>query len=280
MGLGRVAAIVGAMMLTSACVEPPVKPIPEISRQSVTAISADVSGIKDSDTSDIGARGSSEGSQRGAAQGAAALTASGSLVGFILAPIGAAVGSAKGAADAQSEDVVDQTRTNLRIAMQETDFGDLLRSRLAAAGVAGQVQIVAATSGAATAPLQSTAGKPVGQVLALEYKVSIARLRHVNPEIGIVVQVTAQVSSPDRKTLVHKATWTYCSPRQNFVKMAANEAVALRSEIITAATILAEAIPYDLYVSKEPRPLKTSQCMDFSNLPSGRGRPPPSPLMS
>src|SRR5262249_44412822 len=153
---------------------------PEISRQSVTAISADVSGIKDSDTSDIGARGSTEGSQRGAAQGVAALTSSGNLVGFILAPIGAAVGGAKGASDAQSEEVVDQTRTNLRIAMQETDFGELLRSRLLAEGVAGPVQIVGA-SGAGTAPLQGTTGKPVGQVLALEHKVSIARLRHVNP---------------------------------------------------------------------------------------------------
>src|SRR5262245_55062376 len=160
MGLGRVAAIVGAMALMSACAEPPVKPIPEISRQSVTAISADVSGIKDSDTSDIGARGSTEGSQRGAAQGVAALTSRGNLVGFILAPI--AVGGAKGASDAQSEEVVDQTRTNLRIAMQETDFGELLRSRLLAEGVAGQVQIVGATSGAGTAPPQGTAGKPVG----------------------------------------------------------------------------------------------------------------------
>jgi hypothetical protein len=279
MGLGRLAAIVGAVAVTSACAEPPVKPIPEIQRQSVTAISADISGIKDSDTSEIGARGSSEGSKRGAAQGAAALTASGSLVGFILAPIGAAVGGAKGSSDAQSEEVVDQTRSNLRIAMQETDFGELLRSRLLAEGAAGQVKIVGATTGAATAPVQTAVGQPVGQVLVLEYRVSIAHLYHVNPEIGIVVKVTAQVSSPDRKTLVHKATWTYCSPRQHFVKMAANQAEALRSEIITAATILAEAIPYDLYVSKEPRPLKNSQCMDFSNLQSGRGKPPPPLLM-
>ena len=279
MGLGRVAAIVGAIaILASACAEPPVKPIPDSSRRSVTAISADLSGVKQSDTSKIGARGSSEGSQRGAAQGIAATTGGGSVLGLLLAPIGAAVGGAKGASDAQSEMVVDDTRTNLRIAMQETDFGELLRSRLAAAGAAGEIEIVGATTGAATAPLQSAAGKPVGQVLALEYRVAIAHPYHVNPQIGIVVTVAAQVSSSDRKALVHQATWTYCSPRQDFVKMGESQAAALRSEIDTAATVLAEAIPYDLYVSNQPRPLKNMQCMDFSNLPSGRGRPAPPPL--
>jgi len=281
MGVGRVAGIVGAIaMLTSACAEPPVKPIADGTRKSVTAISADISGIKYSDTSTIGARGSAEGSRRGAAQGIAATTSGASLLGLLLAPIGAAVGSAKGASDAQSELVVDDTRANLRIAMQETDFGELLRSRLAAAGAAGEIEIVGATTGAATAPLQSASGKPVGQVMALEYKVGIAHLYHVNPEIGVVVTVTAQVTSPDRKTLLHTATWTYCSPRQDFVKMGANQGAALRSEIDTAATILAEAIPYDLYVSNQPRPLKNMQCMDFSNLPSGHGRAAPPPLVS
>jgi hypothetical protein len=39
-----------------------------------------------------------------------------------------------------------------------------------------------------------------------------------------------------------------------------------------AAVVLAEAIPYDLYVNKQPRSLQTSKprCMDFSDLPSTR----------
>ena len=282
MSIWRVAAIAGAIaVLASACAEPPVKPIADSSRRSVTAISADVSGVKQSDTSKIGARGTSEGSQRGAAQGVATTVGTGTVLGLLLAPIGAAVGGAKGAAEAQPELVVDDTRNNLRVAMQETDFGELLRSRLLAAGAAGEIEIVGATTGAATAPLQSAAGKPVGHVLALEYNVAILHHPyHVNPEIGIVVRVTAQVSSSDRKALVHHATWTYCSPRQDFVKMGESQAAALRSEIDTAASVLAEAIPYDLYVSNQPRPLKNLQCMDFSNLPSGRGRPPPPRLTS
>lgn len=36
----------------------------------------------------------------------------------------------------------------------------------------------------------------------------------------------------------------------------------------------AEAIPYDLFVSKVPRPLK-GYCMDFSDLPSGYGTKAP-----
>lgn len=280
MSLWRVGAIVGAIAaLTSACAEPPVRPIPDSVRQPVSAISADVSGVKDSDTSTIGARGSREGSQRGAAQGAAAVAGHGSLLGLLLAPVGAAVGSATGASDAQSELVVDETRANLRIAMQETDFGELLRSRLLEAGAAGEIEVVAATTGSGTAPAQSPNGKPVGQILVLEYKVRIAHPHHVNPEIGIVATVVAQVTSPDRKSLVHKAMWTYCSPRLDFVRMGASQAAALRAEIDMAAAILAEAIPYDLYVSNQPRPLKNAQCMDFSNLPSGRGRPAP-PLQS
>jgi hypothetical protein len=52
----------------------------------------------------------------------------------------------------------------------------------------------------------------------------------------------------------------------------------LRAQIDHAAAVLAEAIPYDLYVSKRPRHLLfNSTCMDFSDLPSGIGRPPVSP---
>ena len=47
-------------------------------------------------------------------------------------------------------------------------------------------------------------------------------------------------------------------------------AALLRQQINTAAAVLAEAIPYDLFVSKVPRPLK-GYCMDFSDLPSGFG---------
>jgi hypothetical protein len=195
-----------------------------------------------------------------------------------LAPVGAAVGSAKGSSEAQPEEVVDATRSNLRVALQQTDFGELLRSRLLTGHAAGDIEIVGVTSGAATAPLQSGSGKTVDQLLVLEYRLGIMHMYHVNPDIGVVVKVTAQVTSPDRKTLIHKAAWTYCSPRQHFVKMGENDAAALRAEIDTAATVLAEAIPYDLYVSNQPRPIKNMQCMDFGNLPSGRGKAAP-PLL-
>mgnify|MGYP007013257037 CR=1 FL=1 len=58
-------------------------------------------------------------------------------VGLLLAPVGAAVGGAKGAAEAQTEDVVDATRADLRLAMQDTDFAEDLRTRLAASTIAG-----------------------------------------------------------------------------------------------------------------------------------------------
>jgi hypothetical protein len=141
--------------LTCACVEPPVKPIPEAARRCVTAVSGDVSGIKDSDTSRLGARGSEEGGKLGAAQGAAMMASgSSSLLGLLLIPIGAAVGAAKGAADAQSADVVDETRSNLRLAIPETDFTELLRQKLTASKAAGDIEIFAVTSGSSSARLR------------------------------------------------------------------------------------------------------------------------------
>ncbi len=72
---------------------------------------------------------------------------------------------------------------------------------------------------------------------------------------------------------VHQAIWAYCGARYHFVQMAANNGAALRAQIDVAATVLAEAILYDLYVSKRPRHLLfNSACMDFSDLPSGIGR--------
>ncbi|MBX9943995.1 MAG: hypothetical protein K2Y40_07940 [Reyranella sp.] len=272
MGVARLAGIVGAVGLLTACSEPAVKPIPNDMRSSIRSISVDVSGLKQSDTSTIAARGSDEGARRGAAQGARVMAGGSTMLGLLLMPVGAAIGTAKGAAEAQPELVVDDARASLRIAMQETDFGELLRSRLASSKASGPVEIVGVTTGAASAPLQDSAGAPVGHVIALEYRVGISHPREVNPKIGIVVLVMAQVQSPDRKEMIHKAAWSYCSERQDFVQMAAGRAAALRAEIDTAATILAEAIAYDLYVNRLPRYVKNS-CMDFSDLPSGRGKP-------
>ena len=275
----RVLAIASFVCIfVSACVAPPVTPIPDLTRRTITSISGDVSGIKNSDTSQIGARGSAEGGRRGAAQGVATMTGGGSLLGLLLAPVGAAVGGAKGASEAQSEDVVDTTRADLRLAMQDTDFSEDLRARLAASNIAGDIVVSSMTSGASTAAQQSAiaavAGGAPAHVIALEYKLAIFHQAHVNPKIALIAQVTAQVQSPDRKQMLHKATWTYCGQPYDFVQMGANNAALLRGQINMAAAVLAEAIPYDLFVSKVPRPLK-GHCMDFSDLPSGTGAKAP-----
>lgn len=279
MVVARVFAVASLVcVLASACAQPPVTPIPDSTRRTITSISGDISGIKNSDTSQIGARGSTEGGQRGAAQGVATMTSSGNLLGLLLAPVGAAVGGAKGAAEAQSEDVVDSTRADLRLAMQDTDFAEDLRARLAASTIAGDIVISSMTSGASTAAQQSatnvSAGSAPSHIIALEYRLAIFHQAHVNPKIALIAQVTAQVQSPDRKQMLHKATWTYCGQPYDFVQMGANNAALLRGQINTAAAVLAEAIPYDLFVSKVPRPLK-GYCMDFSDLPSGTGTKAP-----
>ncbi|MBS0548928.1 MAG: hypothetical protein JSR24_14335 [Proteobacteria bacterium] len=276
MKIFRTAAVLcGIAGMTAACAEPPVKPIPDASRNGVSAVSGDLQGIKISDTSKLGARGSDEGGRLGATQGAAAVARGGNLLSLLMMPVGAAVGGAKGAAEAQSEAVVDETRANLRVAIQEVDFTELLRSRLTAFAMGEAPRIIDITSGSATAPVMDKDGKPIQQMLALEYRLNIYGEYLVNPKIGIYVTITAQVQSPDRKQMIHKATWSYCGERQDFVQMAANNAAGLRAQIDNAAAILAEAIPYDLYVSREPRRLSIKgACMDFTNLPSGIGKLP------
>ena len=280
MVLAGAACILAA--LTAGCAEPPVKPIPDGARQSVTSVAADISGVKISDTSKVGARGSEEGSRLGALQGAASVlgNSGGSLLGLILTPVGAAVGSAKGAAEAQSVQVVDETRSNLRLALQETDFTELLRQRLAGSR-AGTVAFTTVTAGPASAA--TAAGAPVSHVIALEYRVGVYGAYLVNPLIGVFVQVSAQVQSADRRTLVHTATWSYCGERIDFVQMGANNGALLRSQIDQAAMVLGEAIPYDLYASRQPRSLKAQRlgasqtyagCMDFSDLPGRTGQAP------
>jgi len=269
------AILCGIAGMTAACAEPPVKPIPDASRKDVAAISGDLQGVKISDTSKLGARGSDEGGRLGAAQGAATVASGGSLLALLMMPVGAAVGGAKGAAEAQSEAVVDETRANLRVALQEVDFTEMLRARLAASATPDAPRIIDVTTGSATAPLVGKDGAPIQQMIALEYRLNIYSEHLVNPKIGIYVNITAQVQSPDRKQMIHKATWSYCGERQDFVQMSANNAAGLRAQIDNAAAVLAEAIPYDLYVSREPRRLTIKgACMDFTNLPSGIGKQP------
>ena len=105
-------------------------------------------------------------------------------------------------------EIADVTRSNLRLAIQETDFTEVLRQRLAASRAAGPVQISAVTAGAASAPAVTTAGVPVGHVIALEYRLNVYGEHLVNPEIGVHVRVNAQVQSSDRKQLIHRATWS------------------------------------------------------------------------
>jgi hypothetical protein len=266
-------------VLTTGCAQPPMTPIPEAARRSISTASADVSGMKDSDTSKLGARGSDEGSRLGAQQAYAAVqrnTGGGSLLGLlVIGPIGAAIGSSRGSTEAQSVEVVDETRGNLRRAIQETDFTELLRQSLATSKAAGPVEISAVTAGAASAPGVTSAGMPVGHVIALEYRLNVYGEELVNPQIGVYVIVNAQVLSSDRKQLIPRATWVFCGDRDHFVRMGADNAAAFRAQMSQASAVLGEAIPYDLYVSRQPRMLKVKNvCMDFSDLPSRTGQRP------
>jgi hypothetical protein len=275
MRAGRLVATAAVALLGSACAQTPVNPIPDPVRRSVTSISGDVSGLKHSDTSKLGARGSSEGAQLGAQQGASILPGGGGILGLAVMGVGAIVGGVKGANEAQREDVVDQTRVFLRTAIDETDFTELLRSRLAASTAAGDIEIVNVTSEAAPLPSVTNAATVPDHFLTIDYRLGLQREDLVNPKVGILVLVRARVRD-NRQQQIHQATWAYCGERYHFVQMAANNAAALRVQIDQAAAVLAEAIPYDLYVSKQPRDLQmNSTCMDFRDLPSGRGTAAP-----
>jgi len=271
----RVVAIGVVLSLASGCAQAPVNPIPEPTRRSVTSISGDVSGLKHADTSKLGARGSAEGAQLGAQQGASLLPGGGGIVGLAVMGVGAIVGGVKGANEAQRQDVVDQTRVFLRTAIEDTDFTELLRARLASSKAAGDVEIINVTSqGTPLAAVPGGARVP-DHFLVIEYRLGLQREHLVNPTVGIIVLARAKVRNGSANQQLHQATWAYCGARYHFVQMAANYGAALRAQIDHAAAVLAEAIPYDLYVSKRPRHLLfNSTCMDFSDLPSGIGRPP------
>jgi hypothetical protein len=270
-----VAVVVATALMGTGCAQAPVEPIPEPARRSVTSISGDVSGLKHADTSRLGARGSAEGAQLGAQQGASILPGGGGIVGLAVMGVGAIVGSVKGANEAQREDVVDQARVFLRTAIEDTDFTELLRARLATSKAAGDVEIINVTSQAAPLAAVPDGARVPDHFLIIEYRLGLQREQLVNPKVGIIVLARAKVRNANANQPLHQSTWAYCGERYHFVHMAANNGAALRSQIDRAAAVLAEAIPYDLYVSKRPRHLLfNSTCMDFSDLPSGIGRSP------
>jgi len=273
-----VATIVAAALMSTGCAQAPVEPIPEPARRSVTSISGDVSGLKHADTSKLGARGSAEGAQLGAQQGASLLPGGGGIVGLAVMGVGAIVGSVKGANEAQREDVVDQARVFLRTAIEDTDFTELLRARLASSKAAGDVEIINVTSQATPLAAVPDGARVPDHFLIIEYRLGLQREHLVNPKVGIIVLARAKVRNASASQPLHQSTWAYCGERYHFVQMAADNGAALRAQIDRAAAVLAEAIPYDLYVSKRPRHLLfNSTCMDFSDLPSGIGRPPVPP---
>lgn len=272
-GIRAVFSIVVAGGMAAGCAQAPVQPIPDAARRSVTSVSGDVSGLKHADTSRLGARGSAEGAQLGAQQGASLLPGGGGLVGLAVMGVGAIVGGVKGANEAQPEDVVDQTRVFLRTAIEDTDFTELLRARLASSKAAGDVEIINVTSQATPLAAVPDGARVPDHFLVIEYRLGLQREHLVNPKVGIIVLARAKVRDPGSNRQVHQSTWAYCGDRYHFVQMAADNGAALRAQIDRAAAVLAEAIPYDLYVSRRPRPLLfNSTCMDFSDLPSGIGR--------
>jgi hypothetical protein len=273
-----VATVVAATLMSAGCAQAPVEPIPEAARRSVTSISGDVSGLKHADTSKLGARGSAEGAQLGAQQGASILPGGGGILGLAVMGVGAIVGGVKGANEAQREDVVDQARVFLRTAIEDTDFTELLRARLATSKAAGDIEIINVTSQAAPLAAVPDGARVPDHFLIIEYRLGLQREHLVNPKVGIIVLARAKVRDAGANRQLHQSTWAYCGERYHFVQMAADNGATLRAQIERAAAVLAEAIPYDLYVSKRPRHLLfNSTCMDFSDLPSGIGRPPVPP---
>jgi len=267
-----VASVVAVVLLAAACAQAPVTPIREEARRNVAAIAGDVSGLKYANTARLGARGSAEGAQLGAQQGAALVPGAG-LIGLAVMGVGAIVGSVKGASEAQREDVVDQTRVFLRTAIEDSDFTELLRARLAASRSAGEIEIVNVTSQATPLTSVPDAARVPDHFLLIEYRLGLQREHLVNPDVGLIVVARALVRDTKVNRLVHQAVWAWCGERYHFVQMAANNAALLRAQIDRAAAVLAEAIPYDLYVSKQPRYLRTNgTCMDFSDLPSAVAR--------
>lgn len=236
-------------------------------RSSVTSVSIEISGSTLSEADTIGARGSREGTRRSAAQ--SANTNIPGAVGLLGGLLIQGVAAAKGAAEAQPHVVVDEARAGLQGAMQQADFGERLKARLVGSRAGGSIEVAAVVVGGSRAPLDDAAGRPVSQVVSLEYRLMLFAPADVNPDIGLVARVTARVRSPDRLRVLHTATWTYCGERRNFVQMGANDGALLRRQIDSAAAVLAPAILHDLYVGREPRKA-VDGCMDFADLAVAR----------
>jgi len=272
LGLAAVAATASACTAPS---PPPVTPLSDSVRGSVATVSGDVRGRKFSDTSKLGARGSGEGADLGARQAAALLPGGGpGLIGVAVLGVGLIVGGVKGASEAQSADVVDQTRAALRKALDDADFTELLRGRLASSKAARTIEIVNVTSEASPLAQQPGAAASPDHMLIVEYRLGLQWEDHINPKVGVIVVATARVRDPRLDRAVHDAAWVYCGTRRHFVEMAANDGALLRGQIDRAAAVLAEAIPFDLYASRWPRHLVSTRppCMELSDLPSGLER--------
>jgi hypothetical protein len=261
-----VAPLAFVAMAISACAPPLVTPMSADLRKAVTSVGADVSGVRHSDTSQLGARGSKEGADKGAAAAAShVLRSGGSLLGMlIVAPLAAVAGAAAGSSNARSEDVVDAARLGLRQALQEEDFTAILRTKMTAIGVTSNVTMVTVAQ-AGPVPANISGSR---HVLTLEYQMGLLRDGVVVPKVGIIAQVKGQMLSPDRSQVLHTNTWFYCGPVRDFVEMSRDRGALLRVEIDKAAAVLAEAIHYDLFVSSTKRFAKPlPECMDLSDLP-------------
>ncbi len=101
------------------------------------------------------------------------------------------------------------------------------------------------TSGSSSTPLMTGAGEPVGHVITLEYTMNLYSDYLVSPKVRVHVSVTAQVQSPDRKQMLHSATWTCCGDRYDFVQMGSTSAAAFQgADRRCCSGVLGEAIPY------------------------------------
>ena len=270
--MGAAAAAVGAALL-SAC-SAPVNPVREEVRRTVTGISADLSGVKHSDTGNLGARGSEEGASKGAAQ---AMSQATSLLGLLILPI---VGGAAGAASARPAEEVDPARANIRLAIQETDFNEMLRQRLMRSTAGGQVRVVDVSSGGTGGP----ASPGASHVVTLEYQLGIVRIGAVVPDVTVIVAFKGQLLSPDRQKVLHSNTWVYCGDFRNFIEAGQNSGAHFRTEMQRAAQVIGDAILYDLFVNNEPRGFGSRRpCLNFNNLPPSTDTdfaPPPTSTSS
>lgn len=185
----------------------------------------------------------------GAAKGARRVLEGGCGGGCLALPLVVMVGAIIGAAKEHPREQFDKAAKSIRDKLAElSPSADLRREVVATARDLTALEVIDGGETSDSISFAELADKGVDTVLELKFtRFILQKWNPYNPLANLVLEAKARLVHAADGAEIHGRTWKYIGSRRDYFQMASRDPDALRNEILSAYTLIAEKMVVDLF---------------------------------